>query len=182
MLDIILIAIGLSMDAFAVSISLGLNQKNLKHKFKLGFEAGAIFGGFQAAMPLLSIFLFNILGKYIDFVKGYLSFIILALVGLKMVFEAFKKDDCNESKNLKFLYLIALGVATSIDAFFVGMSLFGFDVNIYFSVIVIGIVTFMFSFVGVVLGRKLGRKFEKKAEIFGGVILVLLAVKMLLMG
>ena len=180
MLDIILIAIGLSMDAFAVAISLGLSQNNAKHKFRLGFETGSIFGIFQAIMPLLCIFLFGLVGKYIGFMKGYLSFVVLLLVGLKMIIESFKKDGCEIKKQMNLLYLIALGFATSIDAFFVGMSLLKLDFNIYFAVIIIGLITFLFSFIGVVLGRKIGCSFEKKAEIFGGFILILLAFKMFL--
>jgi putative Mn2+ efflux pump MntP len=181
MLDIILIALGLSMDAFAVSISMGLNQGNNKHKFLLGFEAGTVFGGYQAIMPLLCIFLFSIIGKYVAFLKGYLAFVVLLIIGFKMIVEAFKKDDCEIKKSINLIYLLILGFATSIDAFFIGVSLVRFDFNIYFAVIIIGIITFLFSFFGVILGRKIGCKFEKRAEIFGGVILILLAFKMFFM-
>ena len=179
---LLLLAVGLSMDACAVSICKGLSMK--KATLKAGATCGIWFGGFQALMPLVGFFLGTLFAGAIEAFDHWVAFGLLAIIGINMIREAFSHEccECNESgADLSFKTMFVMAVATSIDAMAVGISLaMSGDVNIWLAVALIGVVTFAFSAVGVKIGNIFGSRFEKKAEFAGGVILILLGVKILL--
>lgn len=180
--ELFLIAVGLSMDAFSVSVCKGLSMKKLN--LKGGIITAFFFGAFQALMPLIGYFLGSRFENVIASFSHWVSFILLAVIGGKMVWEAFKSDDENDGKeySLDIKELFILAVATSIDALAVGIVFAAEKTNLIFSVSVIGIITFALSLLGVFIGHKFGSKYEKKAEIAGGIILILIGVKLLLEG
>ena len=180
-----LLAVGVSMDAFAVSICKGLAMK----KANVGSMAivGGWFGGFQALMPLIGFYLGTLFAVAIEAVDHWVAFGLLGIIGFNMLREALeKKDECdccaeehNADLGVKTMFVMA--VATSIDALAVGISLaMAGDVNIWLSIALIGLTTFSFSAAGVKLGSLFGAAFEKKAQLAGGVILLLLGAKILL--
>ena len=180
--ELLLLALGVSMDAFAVSICKGLAMK--KATLKEGMICGVWFGGFQAMMPLIGFFLGTLFAEAIEAVDHWVAFGLLGFIGGSMLKEAFGKDcDCCEeqSADLSVKTMAVLAVATSIDALAVGISLaMAGGVNIWLSVLLIGLTTFSFSAAGVKIGSLFGAAFEKKAQLAGGVILVLIGVKILL--
>lgn len=179
--ELLFLAVGLSMDAFAVSVCKGLSMK--KATLKQGAVCGAWFGGFQALMPLLGFFLGTMFASAIESIDHWIAFGLLLLIGLNMLKEAFHTDCCGEetSSDLSFKTMFVMAVATSIDALAVGISLaMAGDVNIFVAVLLIGVITFSLSAVGVKIGNIFGSRFEKPAQIAGGVILVLLGTKILL--
>lgn len=176
MLEIFILALALSMDAFAVSI--GLGAKNRGNIRKLALSAALYFGIFQALMPFIG-FLGGIgLREYIQGYDKIVAFVLLFAIGAKMIFEAFKKDD-EEIPQITNRILFTLAIATSLDAMAAGYSLHLFNVNIYLSLFIIGVITFIMSYFGVLFGQKGGEKYESKAEIFGGVVLILIGFKIL---
>ena len=183
-LELLLLAVGLSMDAFAVSVCKGLSVK--KATAKQSVICGAWFGGFQALMPLVGYFLGSMFAKAIEKVDHWIAFGLLAIIGVNMLKEAFEKGTCKDCQNAeeadfsaKSMFVMA--VATSIDALAVGISLaMAGDVNIWLSVALIGATTFSFSAAGVKIGSLFGAAFEKKAQLAGGLILVLIGLKILL--
>lgn len=181
--ELVLIAVGLSMDAFAVAVCKGTNMRRLSVSQML--LIAAFFGGFQAAMPLIGWFIGSQFAVYIQSFDHWVAFGLLAFLGGKMLVEAIKGDEedecgCNGGK-LRLTELTLLAVATSIDALAVGITFALLpDTNIVWSVSLIGVITFALSAVGVVIGNKCSARFEKKAEIAGGVILILIGVKILL--
>jgi putative Mn2+ efflux pump MntP len=178
-LELILIAIAVSMDAFAISIAKGLCNK--KSNYKLALTLALFFGIFQALMPLIGFYLTNNFSEYIQSYNYLISFIILSFIGIKMIMDSFHIDNtCDTDNRIKYNEIIILSIATSIDALAVGITFSLLDnFNILFSVFLIGITTFIFSFIGVILGCKLGSKFENIAEIFGGSVLIILALRIL---
>ena len=183
-----LLAVGVSMDAFAVSICKGLAMK--KATLKEGLTCGLWFGGFQAIMPLIGFFLGTLFADAIEAVDHWVAFILLGIIGFNMLKEAFEKQDCccceNADADLSVKTMFVMAVATSIDALAVGISLamaglpvWGID-GIFAAVILIGLCTCCFSTAGVKIGNVFGGRFEKKAQIAGGVILILLGLKILL--
>lgn len=179
--ELLILAISLSMDAFAVSVCKGLSMK--KATLKHGAICGAWFGGFQALMPLIGFFLGTLFADAIQAFDHWVAFILLALIGINMLKEAFEKCDCEEQPDgdMSAKTMFVMAVATSIDALAVGIAMaMAGDVNISIAVALIGIITFTLSAVGVKLGNVFGSRFEKPAEITGGVILILLGVKILL--
>lgn len=177
--ELLLIALGLAMDAFAVSICKGITMKNIK--FKNVLIIALFFGGFQGLMPLIGWLLGSSFAKYITPVDHWIAFGLLGFLGVKMLLDSFKKDEdecCNDSFNIKELFVLA--IATSIDALAVGITFAFLNVNIIGAVSSIGIITFVLSIVGVFIGHKFGDRFKSKAEFVGGVILVLMGVKILL--
>ena len=180
--ELFLLAIALSMDAFAVSVCKGLSMK--RAGLKEGAICGAWFGGFQALMPLVGFLLGTLFAKAIEMVDHWIAFGLLALIGLNMLKEALKSDCgcCEEADaDLSFKTMFIMAVATSIDAAAVGISLaMAGDTNIFAAISLIGAVTFIMCALGVKIGSIFGRRFEKKAQITGGVILILLGVKILL--
>ena len=181
-LELVLLALGLSMDACAVSICKGLAMK--KATFRHGAICGAWFGGFQALMPLIGFFLGSLFAEAIKKFDHWIAFGLLAVIGINMLREAFEKEcDCENQADadLGFKTMLIMAIATSIDALAVGISLaMAGNVNIYAAVLLIGIVTFWMSCFGVKLGSLFGSRFEKKAQLAGGIILILLGIKILL--
>ena len=185
--ELFLLAVGVSMDAFAVSICKGLAMK----KATLGSMAtvGGWFGGFQALMPLIGFFLGTLFAAAIEAVDHWVAFGLLAIIGFNMLKEAFDRScgldgcDCADEHNadLGVKTMFVMAVATSIDALAVGISLaMAGGVNIWLSVLLIGLTTFSFSAAGVKIGSLFGAAFEKKAQLAGGAILMALGVKILL--
>ena len=183
--ELALLAVGVSMDAFAVSICKGLAMK----KATPGSMAtvGGWFGGFQALMPLIGFFLGTLFAAAIEAVDHWVAFGLLGIIGFNMLKEAFEKQEecccCENEHNadLSVKTMFVMAVATSIDALAVGISLaMAGGVNIWLSVLLIGLTTFSFSAAGVKIGSLFGAAFEKKAQLAGGAILVLLGVKILL--
>ena len=179
--EAMLLAVGLSMDAFAVSVCKGLAMK--KAGLKEGLICGAWFGGFQALMPTLGFFLAMLFAGAIEAIDHWVAFGLLAIIGGNMLKEAFEQDcDCceNTSADLGFKTMLAMAVATSIDAMAAGISLAMDKANIWLSAVSIGITTCVLSAVGVKVGAVFGARFEKKAQLAGGIILILLGLKILL--
>ena len=180
--EIFLIGVGLSMDAFAVAVCKGLNQK--KFSIKNGFIIALFFGGFQALMPFLGWALGKQFEKYITSIDHWIAFVLLGFIGGKMIYEALtEKEETQESAVREILDLkeiFVLSVATSIDALAVGITFAFLTVNIASSVTLIGLTTFVISFAGFVIGNKFGAKYQNKAELLGGIILVLIGFKILL--
>ena len=177
-LSIIMIAIGLSMDSFAVSISNGLTIRNLnKKKAVLIAISLAVF---QALMPFIGWFAGLRIEKYIEAFDHWIAFGLLLFIGAKMIFEALINDEESKGKELRFITLIGQSIATSIDALAVGISFAILKMEIITPVIIIGIVTFIFSILGLQLGKYFGKKLGKYVEIFGGLVLIGIGVKILL--
>ena len=180
--ELLLLAVGLSMDAFAVSVCKGLALR--RATFQAEFTCGVWFGGFQALMPLIGFFLGTLFATAIQAVDHWIAFGLLAIIGVNMLKEALSKEeacDCGGNADLSVKTMFIMAVATSIDALAVGISLAMVgNVNIFFAVTLIGICTCLLSMLGVKIGNVFGSRFENKAEIAGGVILILLGVKILL--
>lgn len=179
--ELLLLAVGLSMDACAVSICKGLAMK--KATLKEGAICGIWFGGFQALMPLVGFFLGSLFAEAIVAVDHWIAFILLGIIGVNMLREAFSKDEeCECSKaDLSIKTMFIMAVATSIDALAVGITLaLAGNVNIFIAIALIGVITFIMSCAGVKVGNIFGSRFEKKAQAAGGIILVLLGLKILL--
>ena len=180
-LELFLLAVGVSMDAFAVSICKGLAVK--KAGFRESAICGAWFGGFQALMPLAGFFLGTLFADAIEAFDHWVAFLLLGVIGFNMLKEACCKCcECEDhTEDFAFKTMLVMAVATSIDALAVGISLaMAGNVNIVAAVIFIGLTTFTFSAIGVRVGNVFGSKYEKKAQLCGGVILILLGLKILL--
>ena len=182
--ELLLLAVGVSMDAFAVSICKGLAMK--KATLKAGLTCGVWFGGFQALMPTIGFFLGTLFADAISAVDHWVAFVLLAVIGGNMLKEAFGKEEecccCDEQNaDMSPKTMFVMAVATSIDALAVGISLaMAGNVNIWLAAAFIGICTCAFSACGVKIGNVFGSRYEKKAQIAGGAILVLLGLKILL--
>ena len=179
--ELLLLAVGLSMDAFAVSICKGLSMK--KVTIREGAICGIWFGGFQALMPLVGFFLGTVFADAIEAVDHWVAFGLLAIIGVNMLKEAFRKEcDCEgHDADLSAKTMFVMAIATSIDAMAVGISLaMAGNVNIITAVLLIGVITFALSAAGVKIGNVFGSRFEKKAQATGGIILILLGTKILL--
>ena len=177
--EIILISIGLAMDAFAVSICKGLSKKKIEINHML--LAGIWFGGFQALMPVLGYFCGSKFADKVDKFDHWIAFLILALIGASMIKES-RDDEEEANSNMDVKTMFFLAVATSIDALTVGITFAFLDVNIVVAVIMIGVITFILSGAGVKIGSIFGDKYKSKAEIVGGVVLIMIGVKTLLTG
>lgn len=177
--EIIILAVGVSMDALAVSICKGLSVNRLRPRYML--SAALWFGGFQALMPLLGYFLGVSFADKVASVDHWIAFVLLGIIGGKMIVEAFRKDDeCEYDPDFSFRTMLILAIATSIDALAVGVSLAFLKVDIVPAVVLIGLTTACFSAFGVWLGNIFGCRFKSKAEFAGGLILVIIGVKILL--
>ena len=176
LIELFLIAVGLSMDAFAVSVCKGLAMP--KCTFKKAAIVGLWFGGFQALMPAIGYVLGAQFQEAIASIDHWIAFVLLALIGGNMIHEALDNDEADASLNVKTMFLLA--VATSIDALAIGITFAFLKVNIIPAVCFIGIVTFIISFAGVKIGNVFGARYKNKAEIVGGIILILLGLKILL--
>lgn len=177
--ELLLLAVGLSMDAFAVSICKGLAMK--KATLKAELTCGAWFGGFQALMPLIGFFLGTLFMDAISAIDHWIAFGLLGLIGVNMLREAVSGEEEQADADLSVKTMFIMAVATSIDALAVGISLAmaGLE-NIWLAVGLIGATTFVLSGIGVWVGNIFGSRYEKKAELAGGIILILLGVKILL--
>ncbi|MBO7217485.1 MAG: manganese efflux pump [Clostridia bacterium] len=181
-IEILILGLGLAMDAFAVAIckGLALEKTSLKHYVTVGIW----FGGFQGLMPLIGYFLGKVFGKYIESIDHWVAFGLLVLIGGNMIKESFEICcDCEKKDaGLGFMTMLILAVSTSIDAAATGIVLESEGANIWLSVIIITTVTFVISAAGVKIGNVFGSKYKNKAEFAGGIILILLGTKMLLEG
>ena len=178
LIELFLIAVGLSMDAFAVSVCKGLAMP--KCTFKKAAIVGLWFGGFQALMPAIGYVLGAQFQETIASIDHWIAFVLLALIGGNMIHEALDNDEEEADASLDVKTMFLLAVATSIDALAIGITFAFLKVNIIQAVCFIGIVTFIISFAGVKIGNVFGARYKNKAEIVGGVILILLGLKILL--
>ncbi len=178
LVEIIFIGIGLAMDSFAVSIANGIKATEIKIKYPL--KIAFSFGFFQAFMPLIGWLIGTGFKTLISTVDHWVAFILLGIIGAKMIYESFKIEEEKMPPLLKNRVLLMQSVSTSIDALIVGTSLAFLNFPIFISVILIGIITFIFSFCGVYVGKKFGSFLESKAEIAGGLILIGIGLKILL--
>lgn len=176
--ELFVLAVGLAMDAFAVSICKGLSLGKIKWKHMC--LAGAWFGGFQALMPLIGYFLGSFFADMITKYDHWIAFVLLTFIGISMIKEAFGEEEIDACMDVKCMFLLA--VATSIDALAVGVTFAFMKVNIIAAVLFIGVITFICSAIGVKIGSIFGTKYKAKAEIFGGVVLILIGLKILLEG
>ena len=177
--ELLMLAVGVSMDAFAIAICKGLSMK--KAGLKEGAICGTWFGGFQALMPLIGFFLGLLFAEAIEAFDHWVAFGLLGIIGINMLKEAFDKEEegcCGCDLSVRTMLVMA--IATSIDALAIGVSLAFLKVNIWEAVALIGVMTFCFSAVGVVIGKQFGARYKSKAEFVGGFILVAMGVKILL--
>lgn len=177
-IDIFLIGVALSMDAFAVSICKGLSVKKVSAKHVL--TVGVYFGGFQALMPALGFLLGYKFESFITNIDHWIAFVLLALIGGNMIREALGDDDEHENDDFSFKAMLPLAVATSIDALAVGISFAFLGVDIVTAALLIGATTFVLSGVGIFVGNIFGSRYKTKAELAGGVVLILIGLKILL--
>ncbi len=178
LVELFLIAVGLSMDAFAVAVCKGLSMKSMDKKRAL--VIALYFGSFQALMPLIGYFLGVRFQGKINSIDHWIAFFLLCIIGINMLKEAFggEEEECDDAVDVKSMVLLAL--ATSIDALAVGITFAFLNVDIVPAVSFIGVITFILSFVGVKIGNVFGRKYKKKAEFTGGIILIIIGTKILL--
>lgn len=179
LIELFILALGLSMDAFAVSVCKGLSLGKIKVKHMC--IAGAWFGGFQALMPLIGYLLGSIFADKITMYSHWIAFILLVIIGINMIREAFGEEEKMDS-NMGISTMLLLAVATSIDALAVGVSFAFLNVNIIYAVTFIGITTFVCSAAGIKIGSIFGERYKSKAEVCGGVILIFIGLKILLDG
>ena len=180
-LEVMVIGAGLAMDAFAVSICKGLQMRKIN--YRLAGVIACFFGVFQAVMPLIGWILGKQFQKYIVRVDHWIAFFLLVVIGFNMIKESREKEEgCQNPilEKLDYKEMVMLSIATSIDALAVGVTFAFLQVNIISSIVVIGVITFFISFCGVGIGNVFGTKYKAKAELFGGVILILMGVKILL--
>lgn len=178
--ELLILAVGLSMDAFAVAVCLGLSMP--KSTIKKALIVGLYFGIFQACMPLIGYYAAKLFAGYITGFDHWIAVVLLGVLGLKMIIGSFKKEEHTENTCdtlLSLRKMLPLAIATSIDALAVGISLAVVKANIFFAVIFIGIITFVLSMVGVKIGNIFGKQIKSQAEILGGVILILIGLKIL---
>ncbi len=177
--EVLAIAVGLSMDAFAVSICKGLSMK--KMSWKNALIAGLYFGGFQALMPLIGYILGSQFQSLIANVDHWIAFLLLLFIGGNMIRESRNQNDCEcGDDSFNFKAMIVLAIATSIDALAVGITFAFLKVNIITAITFIGIITFVFGIIGVKIGNVFGAKFKSKAELAGGIVLILIGTKILI--
>ena len=175
--DIMLTGVGVAMDAFAVSICKGLSMKKLD--FKKMLLIGFYFGFFQALMPLIGYLLGSSFEKFIISIDHWIVFVLLLLIGINMIREALFEKEEKLNDSVSFKVMLPLAISTSIDALAIGISYAFLKVNIIVAILVIGIITFSISAMGVKIGNKFGNKYEIKAQVVGGIILVLIGTKIL---
>jgi len=183
--ELALIAVGLSMDAFAVAVTIGITSKNTAAAnsvmIKRGLIAGLYFGFFQGLMPLIGYLLGTQFADKISAFDHWVAFVLLAIIGAQMVIGSFKKEEEKPKEvSMKLKKMLPLAIATSIDALAVGVSFAMVGTKIVPAVLTIGLTTFALSFAGVLIGKAFGGRFKSKAELTGGVILILIGLKILI--
>ncbi len=177
--EILIIAVGVSMDAFAVSICKGLSVQNLRPGHA-GITA-LWFGGFQALMPLVGFYLGVSFAGFVESVDHWIAFILLGIIGGNMLKESFNKDEgLDVAPDFSFRPMLTMAVATSIDALAIGVSFAFLNVNIWQAILLIGVITGLFSAVGVYIGNMFGSRYKSKAEFTGGFILIVMGFKILI--
>jgi putative Mn2+ efflux pump MntP len=174
-IELLLISVGLAMDAFAVSVGKGITVKRVRPYHAL--NAGAWFGAFQALMPIIGFFVGRSFAEYVTSVDHWIAFGLLVIIGVNMIREAISGEEEVVDGNFGVRTMLIMAIATSIDALAVGISMAFLHVNIWISVAVIGIVTFAISAAGVYLGASFGSRLGSKAGIVGGVILIAIGIK-----
>lgn len=176
--EIFLLAVGVSMDAFAVSIGKGLSAKRVSWREAL--TVGLWFGGFQALMPVIGYYLGISFADLVTKIDHWIAFGLLLLIGGNMIRDALKgEDDKPVNSSFAFRTMLVLAIATSIDALAVGISFAFLGTDLWRSILIIGLTTFVFSAVGLLIGKKVGSRFHAGAEILGGVILIAIGLKIL---
>ena len=178
--ELFLIAVGLSMDAFAVSVCKGLSLGKIKWKHMV--IAGLWFGGFQGLMPAIGYFFGSFFTDFITSVSHWIAFILLLFIGGNMIKESFSKDEDEVDASMTAKSMFLLAIATSIDALAVGVSFAFMQVQIVWAVTFIAVITFTLSAIGVKVGSIFGMKYKAKAELAGGLVLVAIGIKILLEG
>ena len=181
MLEIMIIAVGLSMDAFAVAMGKGLCMRKIQYGYAT--VIALFFGGFQALMPVIGWYFGKQFYVQISFLDHWIAFILLSLIGFKMIWGAYhdrksQEEPCDIAINLRELLILA--IATSIDALAAGITFAFLEIPILLAVTVIGLITFCISFTGVSIGQRFGVRFKTKAEYFGGAVLILIGLKILI--
>ena len=176
-LEILVIAIGLSMDAFAVSICKGLSVRKIEWRHVA--LVALWFGGFQALMPVIGYYLGVGFTEVVSTVDHWIAFVLLSIIGGNMVKESFSKEPVSGNSDFSFKTMCAMAVATSIDALAVGVSFAFLRANIWISVALIGVITAIFSSVGIFIGNAFGSRYKSGAELAGGVILIIMGIKIL---
>ena len=177
-LSITLVAVALAMDAFSVSMTKGFTQKNITKPQILYY--GLFFGGFQFLMPIFGYFCGHAIASIVETLASIIGFVLLLAIGLNMIRESLSSDDEEVSDEFSFKEVTLLAIATSIDAFAVGIAIALLKDPILISAVIIGIVAFAFSIVGIFIGKKIGDYVGDKFQILGGVILILIGIKILL--
>ncbi len=178
-ITLFLIAIGLSFDTFAVSVSTGLILKKIK--FQQALKVAFVLAFLQSLMPLMGWFAGKQISQYIGNFDHWIAFVLLSILGIKMIIESYKSEENDKNFNpLKFIVLLGIGIATSIDALVVGISFAFLQTNIWNAILIIGVVTFLVAMLGMLFGKKIGSKFGKRIEIMGGLILISIGLKILL--
>ena len=178
MIELFLLGVGLSMDAFAVSICKGLGVRKVRPNHMLC--CGLWFGGFQALMPLIGYLLGSAFESYITKIDHWIAFVLLVFIGVNMIREALSDEEEQTSASFSFKTMLFMAIATSIDALAVGITFAFLGVNIGMALTLIGCTTFVFSAAGVKIGNVFGKKYQAKAEIVGGVILIAIGCKILM--
>lgn len=178
LIEILLLSMGLAMDAFAVSICKGLSMK--KMSWKKAIIIALYFGVFQAIMPVFGYLLGTTFEGLVTKFDHWIAFILLLAIGTNMIKESFDKEDEKKNDKVDFKTMVILALATSIDALAIGITFAFLDVNLISAVSIIGIITFIISILGVKIGNKFGDKYQNKAELAGGGMLILLGIKILL--
>lgn len=176
--ELIFISIGLAADAFAVSILKGLEIRKVKLKHCI--IIGMYFGLFQAIMPLIGYFVGHTFEHFVVSVDHFIIFILLSIIGINMILDTFSKKEVKLNNSLKFGEMIVLAFATSVDAFAVGITFSFLKLNIIFSILIIGIITFIISSIGTMIGTSVGKILKNKAQLIGGIMLILIGFKILL--
>lgn len=175
--ELMIIAVGVSMDAFAVSICKGLSVRKVQpvHVMKTALW----FGGFQALMPMVGYFLGISFADFVADIDHWIAFVLLGIIGANMIKESFDTDSCDISPDFSFRTMLAMAIATSIDALAVGVSFAFLKVDIWTAILLVGVTTAFFSGAGVLIGNAFGCRYKSKAEFVGGVILILMGLRIL---
>ena len=176
--ELMILSIGLAMDAFAVAVCKGISMKNMD--WKKATIIGLYFGGFQALMPAIGYFLGTTFEHLVTSIDHWIAFVLLSAIGGNMLKESFSKEENDNNDSIAFRVMIILAIATSIDALAVGITFAFFNINLILAVSLIGITSFILSVIGTKVGNKIGSKYKSKAERVGGLILILLGIKILL--
>ena len=178
LIEIIVIGIGLAMDAFAVSVCKGLSMKKID--WKKAIIIALYFGIFQAIMPVIGYLLGTAFSGFVESVDHWIAFVLLAVIGGNMIKESTDDEIEKRTDNVDVKTMTLLALATSIDALTVGVTFAFFKTNLLLAIFIIGIITFVLSIIGVIVGNKFGDKFQNKAELAGGIILIIIGLKILL--